>query len=166
MSDGGWNCEWENGSTRSSFHSTLNSLRGILYYEGVKGGTAELREARRVAEEYLLERRLMYSLSTGERHDPWATHFAYPFRWFYSPLNALDYFRSAALADGTKPDPRLAEAIEVVRAAPQVDGKWVQERRHPGRAWFEIDVPVGEPSKWLTFYATRVLDWWDAAEVA
>ena len=27
---GGWNCEWVEGCTRSSFHSTLNSLsRGI-----------------------------------------------------------------------------------------------------------------------------------------
>jgi hypothetical protein len=166
MSDGGWNCEWENGSTRSSFHSTLNSLKGILYYEGKVGGSDELRVARRAAEEYLLERRLMFSLSTGKRHDPWATTFAYPYRWFYSVLNALDYFRSAALNDGTDADLRLAEAIEVVRAARQPDGKWLQERRHRGRAWFEVDVPVGEASKWLTFYATRVFDWWDGDGVA
>ncbi len=33
LADGGWNCEWVEGSTRSSFHSTLNSLGGLLYYE-------------------------------------------------------------------------------------------------------------------------------------
>ena len=165
MRDGGWNCAWEEGSTRSSFHSTLNSLGGILYYETATGGTTELREARHGAEEYLLERRLMYSLSAGERHDPWATHFAYPFRWFYSVLRAVDYFRAAAIADDTEPDARLAEAVELVRAARQPGGTWLQERRHPGRAWFEIDVPVGQPSKWLTFYATRALEWWDDAHV-
>jgi hypothetical protein len=163
MADGGWNCEWEEGSIRSSFNSTLNSLKGLLYYETATGGTPELTAARHAAEEYLLERCLMFKLSTGERHDQWATHFAYPFRWFYSLPNALDYFRAASLHDGTTPDPRLAEAVEVVRAARQPDGKWLQDRRHPGRVWFEVDVPVGEPSPWLTFYCTRILHWWDAA---
>lgn len=166
LADGGWNCEWVEGSTRSSFHSTLNSLKGILYYESVAGGGAELRAARHGGEEYLLERRLLRRLSTGELVAAWATHFGYPFRWVHSALNAVDYFRSAALLDGTAPDPRLAEAIEVIRSARQPDGTWLQERRHPGRVWFEIDVPVGEPSPWLTFHATRALAWWDAAQEA
>lgn len=163
MADGGWNCEWVDGSSRSSFHSTLNALKGLLYFEAATGGSAQLREARRSAEEYLLERRLMRRLSTGEPVASWATRFAYPFRWFFSVLNAADYFRAAALLDGTVPDRRLAEAIEAIRAARLPDGTWLQERRHPGRVWFEIDVPAGEPSKWLTFYGTRVLDWWDEA---
>jgi hypothetical protein len=163
MAEGGWNCEWESGSTRSSFDSTLNSLKGILYFEVVTGGSEELRAARHAAEQYLLERRLMFRLTTGELLGPWVTRFAYPFRWFYSVLNALDYFRAATLHDVVAPDPRMAEAIEVVRAARQPDGTWLQERRHPGRAWFEVDVPAGEPSKWLTFHATRVLGWWDGA---
>lgn len=166
MPDGGWNCEWVEGSTRSSFHSTLNSLKGLLYYEQAGLGNAELTAARHAGEEYLLERRLLYRLSTGEQVAPWAVHFAYPFRSFYSALNAADYFRAAALHDGagadrTTPDPRLAEAVEAVRAARRPDGTWVQERRHPGKVWFEMDVPPGEPSKWLTFYGTRVLEWWD-----
>ena len=56
----------------------------------------------------------------------------------------------------------MAEAIEIIRAARQPDGTWLQERRHPGRVWFEVDVPAGEPSKWLTLSAIRVLDWWDS----
>ncbi|MCU1418607.1 MAG: hypothetical protein JWP32_2781 [Schumannella sp.] len=161
LPDGGWNCEWVEGSTRSSFHSTLNSLRGILWHELATGGTAELREARHGAEEYLLERRLLHGLTSGERLGPWITRFAYPFRWLYTALNATDYFRAASIHDGTRPDPRLADAIEAVRAGRQPDGTWLQERRYPGRVWFELDVPVGEPSPWLTFYATRVLAWWD-----
>ena len=162
--EGGWNCEWVEGSTRSSFHSTLNSLKGLLYYEAATGGSDAQRVARRAGEEYLLERGLLRRLSTGELVAPWATRFAYPFRWFFSALNAADYFRTAALHDGTPPDPRLADAIEVIRAARRPDGTWLQERRHPGRVWFEVDVPAGEPSKWLTFYGTRVLAWWDAAD--
>jgi hypothetical protein len=103
----------------------------------------------------------MYRLSTGEPIGDWVTRLAHPFRAFYSTLNALDYFRAAALHDGTAPDPRLAAAIESVRAQRHPDGTWLQARRHPGRVWFEVDVAAGEPSKWLTFFAERVLNWWD-----
>ncbi|WP_111719397.1 squalene cyclase [Homoserinimonas sp. OAct 916] len=163
LADGGWNCEWVEGSTRSSFHSTLNVLKGLLYHEIATGGSDRLRAARHTAEEYLLVRRLLYSLSSGELVGSWAPRFAYPFRWLYSALHAADHFRAAAVHDGTAPDPRLADAIAVIRDARQSDGTWVQERRHPGRVWFEMDVPPGEPSKWLTFHATRVLAWWDGA---
>lgn len=163
MADGGWNCDWVEGSTRSSFHSTLNSLKGLLSYEAATGGSDELRAARHAAEEYLLERRLLHRLSTGEVVGPWATRFAYPFRWVYTALSAADYFRTATLHDDTPPDPRLAEAIELIRASRTPEGTWMQEHRYPGRVWFEVDVPPGQPSKWLTFHATRVLDWWDSA---
>ncbi len=123
----------------------------------------DLHAARRAGEEYLLERRLLHRLSTGEVVAPWATRFAYPFRWSYSALNAAEHFRTASVHDGVAPDPRLADAIGVIRAARLPDGRWVQERRHPGRVWFEVDVPPGEPSPWLTLYGTRVLAWWDAA---
>jgi hypothetical protein len=165
MAEGGWNCEWVEGSTRSSFDSTLNALKGLLYYEiatAADPDADELRVARHAGEDYLLQRGLMHRLSTGEEVDPSVTRFAYPFRWFYSVLNALDYFRAAGLHGGTLPDARLADAIEVVRSAQRPDGTWVQERRHPGAVWFEVDVEPGEPSPWLTFVGTRVLDWWDA----
>jgi hypothetical protein len=162
LPDGGWNCEWVNGSTRSSVVSTLNSLRALLYVEQARGDVSpEVRAARHGGDEYLLERRLMYRLSTGEPIGDWVTRLAYPFRHFYSTLNALDYFRAAALHDGTAPDARLTEAVASVRAQRQPDGTWLQARRHPGRVWFEVDVDAGEPSKWLTFFAARVLDWWE-----
>jgi hypothetical protein len=163
MVDGGWNCDWVEGSMRSSFHSTLNSIKGLLSYEAVTGGSHELHSARRAGEEYLLERRLFRTRSTGELVGPWATRLAHPCRWVYNVLNAAEYFRAASLHDGVAPDVRLTDAIEVVRAARRPDGTWLQEHRHPGRVWFEVDVPPGEPSKWLTFHGTRVLAWWDAA---
>src|SRR6266508_2557106 len=46
MADGGWNCEQENGSTRGSFHTTINVLEGLLEHERANGGTAELTAAR------------------------------------------------------------------------------------------------------------------------
>ena len=59
----------------------------------------------------------------------------------------------------------MSEAIEVIRAARRPEGTWLQEHRLPGRVWFDLDVPPGEPSKWLTFFAMRVLDWWDSRTV-
>jgi hypothetical protein len=160
--DGGWNCEWVEGSTRSSVHSTLNSLKGLLAWDTATGGSSATHSARRGGEEYLLERGLFRRLSTGEPVVPGVSAFSYPFRWHYDVLNAAEYFRLASRLDGTRPDPRMAEAIELIRAARQPDGTWRQGRRLPGRVWFEVDVPEGEPSKWLTLAGTRVLTWWDA----
>lgn len=161
LPDGGWNCEWVEGSNRSSFHSTLNALKGMLWYERATGGSDEMRAARHGGEEYLLRRKLMRRLSTGEQVGPWVTEFGYPQRHRYSVLNAAEYFLAAARHDGTRPDPRMAEAIETIRAQRDADGRWIQQYRHAGRVWFDIDVPVGEPSPWLTLFGTRVLQWWD-----
>lgn len=162
LEDGGWNCEAEEGdSVRSSFHSTLNAARGMLAYERITGDTSG-REARHGGEEYLLRRRLLYRLSSGEPVGDFVGRFVYPNRHRYSALVALDHFRDVALLEETAPDPRLAEAIEVVRAARQPDGRWLQTTPLAGRTWFDVDVPEGEPSKWLTLIGTRVLEWWDA----
>jgi hypothetical protein len=161
LADGGWNCEAEEGdSVRSSFHSTLNAARGMLAYERITGDTSG-REARHGGEEYLLERRLLYRLSTGEPVGEFVRRFVYPNRHRYSALTALDHFRDVALLEGTDPDPRLADAVEVVRAARRPDGTWLQTTPLAGRTWFDLDVPEGQPSKWLTLIGTRVLDWWD-----
>lgn len=166
LEDGGWNCEAEEGdSVRSSFHSTLNALRGLLSYERATGD-ASVRDARHGGEEYLLSRRLMYRASTGEPVGDFVTEFVYPNRWRYSALAALDHFRAASLHDGTAPDPRLADAADAVRAARRPDGTWAQAGRLAGRTWFDVDAPEGEPSKWLTFFGTRALQWWDGARRA
>ena len=164
LADGGWNCEAEEGdSVRSSFHSTLNAVRGMLAYERITGDTS-LRAARHGGEEYLLERRLMYRATTGEPVGDFVSRFVYPNRHRYSALAALDHFRDVALLEGTAPDPRLAEAVELVRAARQPDGTWLQTTPLPGRTWFDVDVAEGEPSRWLTLIGTRVLDWWEGAQ--
>lgn len=161
LPDGGWNCEWVEGSTRSSFHSTLNALKGLLDYEIATGGTDAARAARHSGEEYLLTRGLFRRLSSGQPVAPWVDQLTYPMRWRYSVLNAAEYFRRKSMFDGTPPDPRMADAIGLIRAARQTDGSWIQGPTLAGREWFAVDVPAGEPSKWLTLFAIRVLDWWD-----
>jgi hypothetical protein len=162
LSEGGWNCEWVEGETRSSVHSTLNAVRGLLHYERAIGGDDALRAVRKRGEEYLLGRRLMYARS-GEVLGGWTTRLSYPLRWACDVLRSTDYFREVALYDGVAPDERISDAIDVIRSKRQPDGRWLQERVWPGRVWFALDVPEGEPSPWVTFYATRVLEWWDAA---
>ena len=156
LDDGGWNCEAENGSVRSSFDTTINVLDGLREFERATGDSAEVREARRTGEEYLLERRLFRRKSTGEVVDPAYLEFAFPYYWHYDVLRVLDYFRER----GAEPDPRMAEAVEVVQSKRQPDGRWLLDRIHPGRVHFDIEAGVGEPSRWNTLRALRVLAWW------
>ncbi len=158
--DGGWNCERANGSTRSSFHSTIDVLEGLLEFERATGGTEASRAARVGGEEFLLGRRLFRRLSTGEVADPDFLLLGFPYRWYYTVQRSLDYFRSSSLLTGVTPDPRLADAIEHLRSRRQPDGRWLQEWQPRGRVWFELE-PVGMPSRWVTLIALRVLRWWD-----
>jgi hypothetical protein len=157
LDDGGWNCEAENGSVRSSFATTINVLEGLLAYERAIGGFPELIAARRRGQEYLLERRLFRRKSTGAIVNPAWLQFSFPARWHYDILRALDYFRSA----GDAPDPRLAEAIDVVRSRQQADGTWPLENTHRGQVHFELEDGDGRPSRWNTLRALRVLRWYE-----
>jgi hypothetical protein len=159
LDDGGWNCEAENGSVRSSFDTTINVLDGLLEFERATGGSPEVGAARSSGEEYLLERGLFRRKSTGEVVDPTYLEFAFPYYWRYDVLRALDYFRRSA-AD---PNSRMAEAVELVRSKRQPDGRWLIDRIHPGRVHFDLEGGVGTPSRCHTLRALRVLEWWDGA---
>lgn len=165
QADGGWNCERANGSVRSSFHTTINVLEGLLEYERATGGTAQSRAARRSGEEYLLARHLMWRLSTGEPVDEKFMQFLHPNRWRFDVLRALDYFRASTLFTGTALDPRLKEAITYLHSRRLEDGRWPLDWRASGRAWLVMDDGEGEPSRWVTLRALRVVKWWDSAQI-
>ena len=152
--DGGWNCHVS--SHRSSFNTTISVLEGMLEYERAVGGEQALADARSQAHEYLLERRLMYSLRTGELINKRWLLMSFPPRWFYDVLRALDYLREA----GAQPDPRCDEAIEVIRSKQREDGTWPLQNRHPGKVHFEMEEGSGKPSRWNTLRALRVLRWY------
>jgi len=162
LEDGGWNCEAPK-STRSSFHTTICVLEGLLEFERAAGSPPQskpqIAAARRRAEEYLLERRLFRRLSTGEVVNPAFLELAFPPRYHYDILRALDYFRAA----GAPPDPRVAEAVQILSTRQQPDGRWLLDR-----AWNEaLALPLtespGEPSRWNTLRTLRVLGWWQGA---
>ena len=162
LEDGGWNCEAENGSVRSSFATTINVLDGLLAYEHATGGSAESIAARRRGEEYLLERRLFRRKSTGEVVNSAWLQFSFPIRWQYDVLRALEYFRLV----GDVPDPRLDEAIHMLRSKQQPDGSWLLENTHPGKIHFALEDGDGRPSRWNTLRALRVLRWYEQGHVA
>jgi hypothetical protein len=161
LEDGGWNCEAERGSVRSSFATTINVLEGLLTHERASGGTAGSIAARRRGEEYLLERKLFRRKSTGEVVDPAWLQFSFPTRWNYDVLRALEYFREA----GDRPDQRTDEAIQLLRSKEQPDGTWLLENTHPGRVHFTLEDGDGRPSRWNTLRALRVLRWYEGSGV-
>ena len=162
LEDGGWNCEAENGSVRSSFDTTINVLEGLLTHERATGGSAKSIAARRRGEEYLLERKLFRRKSTGEVVKPAWLGFSFPIRWHYDVLRALEYFRSV----GDAPDPRINEAIDLLRSKQQPDGTWLLENTHPGKIHFAIEEGDGQSSRWNTLRALRVLEWWEQRPAA
>lgn len=160
LPDGGWNCEAENGSTRSSFNTTICVLEALLEYELAGNSSAAVTEARLRGQEYLLERRLLRRRSTGEVVDPAWTLFAFPNWWHYDVLRGLEYLRRA----GVTPDERVAEAIELVASKREDDGRWLLETRYPGVLPVELDAGEGRPNRWITLRALRVLDWYGARD--
>jgi hypothetical protein len=139
----------------SSFGTTINVLEGLLEHERESGGTADVRAARRRGEAYMLERRLFRRKSTGEVIDPSWLRFSFPHWYFYDVLRGLDYLRDADVRDE-----RSAEAIEVVEGNRLPDGRWPLQNVHPGEYHFEMEFGEGQPSRWNTLRAMRVIDWW------
>ena len=165
LADGGWNCEAERGSVRSSFHTTICVLEGLLAYEKTRGAMAPVTDARVRAQEYLLTRRMFRRRSTGEvvrdrkgNHD-W-TRFAFPPTWHYDVLRGLDYLRAA----GVEPDERVAEAVGLVTSSRNQDGRWTLHEHHPDPVQLDMEGGAGKPSRWNTLRALRVLDWYSAGE--
>ena len=154
LGDGGWNCDAPK-STCSSFHSTICVLEGLLEYERAVGSTPAIATARRRGEEHLLERDLFRRRSTGGVASPAFLTFAFPPRYEYDVLRALDYFRAA----GAEPDPRMRDALQIVERRRQADGRWLLDRTHDEALALPLGESVGEPSRWITLRALRVLRW-------
>jgi hypothetical protein len=158
LEDGGWNCEAPK-SSRSSFHSTICVLEGLLEYERARGKSAATTKAGKRGEEYLLERRMFRSLRTGEVIDKRWLRFAYPPYWHYDVLRGLDYLRNA----GVKPEERVREAVDIVLKRGHQNGRWPLNLVHPEYIPLEMETEVGRASRWNTMRALRVLRWYEGS---
>ncbi len=160
MPDGGWNCQRPFGATHASFHTTISVLEGLRLYEVHRGREVRaVQAAQRRGREFLLVHRLFRSHRTGEIIKPVLTRFAFPPRWHYDILRALDYFQAV----NAPCDQRLAEAIDIVRRGQREDGRWSLQHSYKGKTHFELE-RIGAPSRWNTLRALRVLKWWDRGE--
>ncbi len=155
LGDGGWNCWADYGATVSSFHTTICVLEGVLAWELAGGSSAEVASARSKAEEYLLERGLMRTRSTGRIIDPRFTMFSFPAYWYYDVLRGLDYFRST----GAPFDERCTEVIDLVASKRGTDGRWSLENIHQGPTHLEMEGTENDLSRWNSLRAMRVLNW-------
>jgi hypothetical protein len=161
MPDGGWNCQRSSGATHASVHTTISVLEGLRHFQLHRGREVlEVRDAQRRGREFLLVHRLFRSHRTGEIIKPVFTRFSFPPRWHYDILRALDYFQAV----NAPRDPRLAEAIDIVRSSQRKDGRWSLQQSHKGKTYFELE-RLGAPSRWNTLRALRVLRWWDPGSV-
>jgi hypothetical protein len=163
LKDGGWNCEAtlvsqkRPKSRRSSFHTTICVLEGLLDYERAGRKSAAVTKARKRAENYLLERRMFRSLRTGEVIDKRWLRFSFPTFWHYDVLRGLDYLRSA----GIRPDSRVRDAIETVIERRHQNGRWPLNFLHSEHIPLEMESGVGKASRWNTLRALRVLRWYN-----
>ena len=161
MADGGWNCRRDLGATHSSVHTTISVLEGLRHYEfHRRRKVGALRAAQRRGREFLLVHRLFRSHRTGAIIKPIFIRFSFPPRWHYDILRALDYFQAV----NAPRDPRLAEAIEIVRSTRDDDGRWPLQNCYKGKTYFELE-RLGEPSRWNTLRALRVMKWWEESGV-
>lgn len=167
LPDGGWNCDAPK-SSRSSFHTTICVLEGLLEYERAitpahsdlveaqsQDHTIEIAAARHRAEKYLLDRSLFRRKSTGEVANAEFLELAFPPRYHYDILRALDYFR----ASGARPDPRMSQAIQLIESKRQPNGRWLLEKSYDEALALPLTETIGEPSRWNTLRALRVLGW-------
>lgn len=155
MPDGGWNCKSYDDATHSSFHTTISVLEGLREYEKLHPAQMVV-ESQERGVEFLLAHRLFRSHRTGAVVDPRMTRFSFPPRWRYDVMRALDYFQ----ARNQPRDPRVDEAVALIKKKRSPEGTWTLQSKHPGRTFFEME-KVGKPSRWNTLRALRILKWYE-----
>jgi hypothetical protein len=155
MPDGGFNCQSNmQGAVHSSLHSTISILEGIQEYvvNGYEYGQEKLLQIAAESREFILQHFLFRSDHTGEIIDKRMLMLSYPSRWRYDILRALDYFQAA----GIDYDPRMQPALDILIKKRRNDHTWPVQAKHPGQTHFDME-KTGEPSRWNTLRALRVL---------
>jgi hypothetical protein len=156
--DGGWHCfESEVGSL-----DCWEGLSGLASFPKQKR-TRGMKNAIQRGAEFYLERRLT---DDGEKKYPPWFRLHYPNHYYYDVLVGLDVITKLGYADDRRLEPALKILVEKTRA----DGRWALDKVHPDvdpknrpnyrlteePKPFALERP-GEPSKWITLTALRVL---------
>ena len=155
LPDGGFNCRFNrSGARHSSVHTTVSVIEGITEYErrGYHYRLDELASARATAAEFLLRHHLYRSERTGTPMNAEFTRLHHPARWHFDILRGLDALRDADVPH----DPRMDDALSVLRDRRADDGRWVANQAYHGATHVRL-TPVGRPDPWVTVIALRVL---------
>ena len=155
--DGGWHC-------RKTDRGTLDAWEALAAFAALP----KQRRTRRIENsidrgaEFYLRRRLFNE--DGPRYRPWF-RLHYPVHYYYDILVGLDVITSL----GFEGDRRLRPAFDILERK-RLGGKWQLDRVHPDPAsysWGKHNrsretVPfsleeAGQPSKWITLTALKVL---------
>jgi hypothetical protein len=157
LEDGGWNCETiRSGSRHGSFHTTIAALEALHAWSLGVDTPERVVEAASRGREFFAVHRLYRSHRTGEVVDASFTRMVFPPGWHHDVLRGLDHFQAAS----SPTDPRLGDAIALLRAKRQRDTTWTTNAAYPGHYWFRLEQP-GQPSRINTLRALRVLRWWN-----
>ena len=157
LEDGGWNCETiRSGSRHGSFHTTIQTLEALQAWTLGSGPDATIEEAASRGREFFAVHRMYRSHRTGEVVDPGLTRMVFPPGWHHDLLRGLDHFQAA----GAPTDPRLGDAVAMLRSKRRSDGTWTTNAPYPGRYWFRLE-QARQPSRINTLRALRVLRWWN-----
>ncbi len=152
--DGSWRPNDSDTAPYYEFETTLLVLEALRQFDHVSKGSVDgIALASQRGWRFLLDRKLGFE-SGGPLKRAW-TSFSFPPYWFYDYLTALDCLRESE----HDRDFRVQETIDLVRDRRRRDGRWDRGASHPGRTYFDMEAS-GEPSRWATLRALRVLEWW------
>jgi hypothetical protein len=158
MPDNGWNCDTKNNPTHSSFHTTISVLEGLWDYEKEYPASNKIKAVRRKQDEgieFLLQHHLYKSNTTWKPVNRIMTKLSFPPRWHFDIIRCLDHFH----AKNVRKDTRMNDAMDLLTKKQTNDGFWKLEHKYPAKAFFDME-KVGQPSRWNTLRALRIIKWW------
>lgn len=155
MSDGGWNCAWDstsNKSSKSSFHTTISVLEAFLDFSKYDNDYRhnDIMSAAKRAEEYLLDRKLMFSLSKEKIVDDKFLEFHYPVRYKYDCFRALEYF----VDKDYKYDSRMNSALQILKDKLD-NGPILVGNQYSGKRHFRLETTLY--GRFNTFRALKII---------
>ena len=115
--------------------------------------TAKAKKAKEMAAEFFLSRDL------AKADYPYTVRVSGEWFKFGFPLSYTSDVLEASLAlceAGCGRDARLTNAIELVISKRDADGRWAMKHSLNGKMWVDVE-KKGQPSKWVTLRAMRVL---------
>ena len=158
LADGGWNCEAERGSVRSSFHTTICVLEGLLAFEQAFGADVG---GDRSAEARARSTSSIVACSAGCRPATLSTRRGRSSRFRRSGTTTCSARSTIFARPASSPMRESRRPSRPCVERRQSDGRWLLDVRYRDTLHEELAGTVGAPNRWITLRALRVRDWYD-----